>query len=291
MNGLATLLAPGGETPEVKGLAGRPPGSAETSTETDGFLGILQQMMVGSSLQMASAMSMLTLLTVQDSGGGGGNTTAGNATDGNAASGNPALVPNACAGSIIPFAAGPVTSERPEIPVQLPLSPTDSSPPGKEKAVLSDPAPPVDSARVKEDLVVQESMKEGPEAGKKPQSAAVANPVQAQAEVADADAPGPGVGKAVPAGTVIPVRQTAEPESHQGDTGKNPYHHAQMQFTPTKPSLIQGEPVASHVPDFLATLSAGNNAQCDRPGGEGSRPAGARRNRRNAHQAAARIAR
>ncbi len=288
MNGLATLLAPGGEAPEVKGLTGRPPGSAETSTETDGFIGILQQMMVGCSLQMASTMSMLPLLTVQDSGGGG-NTTSGEATgggatggsitfgsaaDGMAAWGNSAPVPNPQGGSIIPFIADSIAPERPEIPVFPQLSPTDSSPPGKEKAVLSDPAPTVNSAKVKEDLVLpvvqsqtdvtrpsfsfatvaQESMKEGPEASKKPQSPAIANPVQA--EVVDADVPGPGAGKAVPAGAVIPARPAAEPESHQGDTGKNLFHHTPMQFTPVKASLIHGEPSTPHVPDFLTTLSA-----------------------------------
>ncbi len=260
MIGLATLLAPGGETPEVKGLAGRPPGPAETSAETDGFLGILQLMMVGGSLQMASAMPTPPLLTVQDSGGGG-NTTGGEITDGNAASGNLAPVPNARDGSILPSIAGSIAPEQPEIPVFPPLTPTDSSPPGKEKAVLPDPPPPANSTKVKEDLVVpvvqnNTDVTRPSEASKKPQSAAVVTPVQAQAEVVDADAPGPGVVKAVPAGTIIPARPAAEPESHLGDTGKNPFHHAQMQFTPVKPSLIQGEPVSPHVPDFLTTLSA-----------------------------------
>ena len=127
MIGLATLLAPLGDMPEVMGMAGRPPGSAETPTDTDGFLGILLQMMIGGSVQMASALSMLPAPAAQQSGADGGSTT---------------TLSNASVQSIIPAAAGSVAVEQPGAPTLLPSSPPGPSPPGIAEVFSPVPEPP-----------------------------------------------------------------------------------------------------------------------------------------------------
>jgi flagellar hook-length control protein FliK len=63
MNGLATLLAPTGELPQVLGMAGQSPGSGQAEADSGGFLDILQQLMIGGSMQMAAALSVLPLQT------------------------------------------------------------------------------------------------------------------------------------------------------------------------------------------------------------------------------------
>ena len=137
MIGLATLLAPLGDMPEVMGMAGRLPGSAETLTDTDGFLGILLQMMIGGSVQMASALSMLPAPAAQQSGADGGSTT---------------TLSNASVQSIIPAAAGSVAVEQPGAPTLLLSSPPGPSPPGIAEVVSPVPAPPVSEPAVLENI-------------------------------------------------------------------------------------------------------------------------------------------
>jgi flagellar hook-length control protein FliK len=112
MNGLATLLASPGGTPMVMGMAGRPPDSAETQTDGNGFLGVLQQLMIAGTVQTASLMSILPVLTAQQP-----------LTEG--ASAHPA----AAAGAITAAAIGSVSTEKPDV-LSL-LSPTPPGPAAK----------------------------------------------------------------------------------------------------------------------------------------------------------------
>lgn len=126
MNGLATLLAPPGGMPEVMGMAGRPPGTAEKSMDADGFLGILQQL-IGGSVQMASLLSMLPVLPPQTPDGGGD---------------TPAQMPE-LQGTPVPVAdqGSGVATEQPGSPTPLLFSPPGPSPPGNMEVDLPLPTP------------------------------------------------------------------------------------------------------------------------------------------------------
>jgi flagellar hook-length control protein FliK len=182
MNGLAILLAPSGDMPVVMGMAGRPPGSAETNAETDGFLGILQQMMIGGSVQMASALSMLPVQAVQESGVDGGGAT---------------VLTKASVQSILPAAASSAEVEQPGVPVLLPTSPPGPSPPGSTEVVSLVPAPPVSEPAVLEHIAVP-----GPKGQvatpqqdaarldtQEPRPGAIALPIAAMPVMEDADPP------------------------------------------------------------------------------------------------------
>lgn len=140
MNGLTTFLAPLGDMPVVMGMAGRPPGSAETQTETDGFLGILQQM-IGGSAQMASLLTMLPVLSTQNP-----------VTDGGIAP----SVANGPASSVIDAAASSVAMEQPDVLPLLPSSTPGPSPPGITEVVSLVSPPPVSDAAVVEQLASPE---------------------------------------------------------------------------------------------------------------------------------------
>ena len=52
MNSIPVLLLPAGEQLDVLGAGGRPPGADETAVGGEAFLGLLQQMLLGSAVQM-----------------------------------------------------------------------------------------------------------------------------------------------------------------------------------------------------------------------------------------------
>jgi flagellar hook-length control protein FliK len=124
MNGFATLLAPVGGTPEVLGMAGRSPGSGQTQTDSDGFLGILQQM-IGGSAQMASLLAMLPVQAALSTDTGG--TTSPVASG---EGGNPLVI----------TADGSATTEQPADLSALSSSSAGLSPPELKDAVPLTPA-------------------------------------------------------------------------------------------------------------------------------------------------------
>jgi flagellar hook-length control protein FliK len=125
MNGLATLLAPVGDMPEVLGMASRPPDSGKTQTDGDGFLGILQQMIAG-SLQMAAALSLLPVVSVAGSG------TEGTTPDASA---------DSAIGTINFVAESSAQAKQPEVLTVVPAPPPGPSPPEVKEALLPNPEP------------------------------------------------------------------------------------------------------------------------------------------------------
>jgi flagellar hook-length control protein FliK len=132
MNGLAMLLGPVGDMPEVLGTAGRSPDSGQTQTDADGFLGILQQM-IGGSIQMAAAMSMLPVVA----GSGTESTPSNGSTD-------------STIGTINLIADCSVKAEQPGNLTVVSASPPGPSPPDMLDADLPDPGSTTEQPSVAE---------------------------------------------------------------------------------------------------------------------------------------------
>ncbi len=177
MNGLATLLASPGGKPMVMGMAGRPPDSAETQTDGNGFLGVLQQLMIAGTVQTASLMSILPVLTAQQP-----------VTEGASAH------PDAAAGTIMAAATGSVSTEKPDV-LSL-LSPTPAGPAAKAatEVVSLVPTPTVTQPAVVELLTPPDST---------PQ--VVAPQQQATGEATQQPVSGVGIQQPVTGGIPLPV--------------------------------------------------------------------------------------
>lgn len=260
MNGLATLLAPPGDMPEVTGMAGRPPGSAETQADTDGFFGILQQMM-GGSVQMASALSMPPVPDLQESGADGGSTTA---------------LSSASVQSTIPAAASSVSAEQPETPFLAASPPPGPSPPGKTEVVApasSDPkgqgaAPQQQAGRMDTQeprpgaiplpigLSQPDQREKATPSPQVPaaQPLASGKPGQAESEVSEKEVPATVKAEDGTAKTVVAAKPAAESEMRDGETAKNPFQHTQPQIGPVNPSSDRVESVPSRLPGFGTSL-------------------------------------